>query len=171
MSYLTVPLSSPHKKEKFSCGKPLLDSYLHKQAKQDIKRRLSACFVLPDDENNVKGYYTLSSASVERKLLPGEIIKKLPPSYYNLPVILLGRLAISINCQGQGLGEIILLDALKRAYNTSKQVGSMAVIVDTLDEQTVKFYQKYDFVRLPDSGKMFLPMETVAKLFDEEEDK
>jgi len=165
MSYITVPLSSSHNKEKFSCGKPLLDSYLHKQAKQDVKRRLSACFILPDG-NNVKGYYTLSSTSVERKLLPEEIIKKLSPSYSDLPAILMGRLAISKEYQGQGLGEMALLDALKRTYTSSKEVGAMAVIVDPLDEEAVNFYKEYDFILLPDSGKMFLPMATIAELFE-----
>jgi len=164
MSYITVPLNNSHNKEKFNCGKPLLDSYLHKQAKQDKKRRLSACFILPGG-NEVKGYYTLSSTSIERKLLPGEIIKKLPPAYNDLPAILLGRLAVSKEYQGQGLGEMILLDALKRGYDFSKQVGSMAVIVDPLDEEAVKFYEKYDFILLPDSRKMFLPMATIARLF------
>ena len=164
MSYITVPLDSSHNKENFDCGKPLLDDYLHKQAKQDVKRRLSACFVLPD-ENEIKGYYTLSTASVERRLLPQEIIKKLPPSYNDLPTILLGRLAVSKSYQGQGLGEMMLMDALKRSYFISGQVGSMAVIVDPLDEEAVKFYEKYDFILLPDSGKMFLPMATIAQLF------
>jgi GNAT superfamily N-acetyltransferase len=166
MSFITVPLENSHNKEKFSCGKPLLDNYLHKQAKQDVKKRLSACFILSDGVE-IKGYYTLSTASVERKLLPEEIIKKLPPSYNDLPAILLGRLAISANYQGQGLGEIILMDALKRSYLTSKQVGSMAVIVDPLDEEAIKFYEKYDFILLADSGKMFLPMATIAELFVE----
>lgn len=164
MSYITVPLSSSHNKEKFTCGKPLLDNYLHTQAKQDVKRKLSTCFVLPDG-NEIKGYYTLSTASIERKLLPDEIIKKLPPSYHDLPTILLGRLAISKNYQGQRLGEMILLDALKRSYAASKEVGSMAVIVDPLDEEAVRFYKKYDFILLPDSGKMFLPMATIEQLF------
>src|SRR5437764_10736085 len=109
MNYITVPLSSGHKKDKFFCGKPLLDNYIHNQASQDIRRKLSACFILPDEENNVKGYYTLSSASIEKKLLPEGLLKKLPPSYVDLPVILLGRLAINKNYQGHGLGEIILL--------------------------------------------------------------
>ena len=164
MSFITVPLDSSHNKENFSCGKPMLDAYLQKQAKQDVKRRLSACFVLPD-ENEIKGYYTLSTASVERRLLPQEIIKKLPPSYNDLPTILLGRLAVSKSYQGQGLGEMMLMDALKRSYFISGQVGSMAVIVDPLDEEAVKFYEKYDFILLPDSGKMFLPMATIAQLF------
>ncbi|HWB94786.1 MAG TPA: GNAT family N-acetyltransferase [Puia sp.] len=166
MSFLTVPSDSSHKKENFNCGKLLLDAYLHKQAKQDVKRRLSACFILPDG-NDIKGYYTLSTASVERRLLPQEIIKKLPPSYSDLPAILLGRLAVNKSYQGQGLGELILMDALKRSYLTSMQVGSMAVIVDPLDKEAVKFYEKYDFISLPDSGKMFLPMATLASLFQE----
>lgn len=168
MAFLTVLLSSSHKKESFNCGKALLDNYLHKQAKQDVKRMLSACFVLSDDENNIKGYYTLSSSSVERNLLPEEIVKKLPPSYLDLPVILLGRLAISQNYQGQGIGETLLIDALKRSYSVSKEVGSMAVIVDPLDKDAVRFYEKYEFIALPDSAKMFLPMATVAKLFSGE---
>ena len=69
MSYLTVPLHPSHNKKLFSCGKPLLDTYLHTQAKQDVNRKLSACFVLTNDENNsVKGYYTLSSAQLYRGL-------------------------------------------------------------------------------------------------------
>ena len=164
MSFITVPLDSAHKKENFNCGKGLLDAYLHKQAKQDVKRRLSACFILPD-ENEIKGYYTLSTAAVDRRLLPQEIIKKLPPSCSDLPAILLGRLAVSKNYQGRGLGEFMLMDALKRSYFISMQVGSMAVIVDPLDEEAVKFYEKYDFISLPDSGKMFLPMATIATLF------
>lgn len=166
MSFITIPLDSSHKKENFNCGKLLLDSYLHKQAKQDVKRRISACFILPDG-NEIKGYYTLSTASVERRLLPQEIIKKLPPSYSDLPAILLGRLAVSTSYRGQGLGEMILMDALKRSYFTSMQVGSIAVIVDPLDEDAVKFYERYDFISLPDSGKMFLPMATIATLFPE----
>jgi GNAT superfamily N-acetyltransferase len=167
MSFITVPLNPSHKRENFNCGKPLLDSYLHKQAKQDVKRMLSACFILPN-ANEIKGYYTLSTAFVERRLLPQEIIKKLPPSYSDLQAILLGRLAVSKNYQGQGLGEMILMDALKRSYFTSMQVGSMTVIVDPLDEEAIKFYERYDFTLLPDSGKMFLPMATIAQLFFEE---
>lgn len=164
MGYLAVPLANAHEKEKFSCGKLLLDVYLHKQAKQDVKRRLSACFVLPE-HNTIKGYYTLSTSSIEQAKLPSDIIKRLPPSYTDLPVTLLGRLAVSTDFQGQGLGETLLMDALKRSYFASLQVGSMAVIVDPIDDQAEKFYEKYDFIKLPDSGKMFLPMATIAQMF------
>ena len=166
MSYLTVVLNSSHKKKDFSCGKRLLDDYLQMQAKQDVKRRLSACFILEDIDSTVKGYYTLSSTSIQKELLPDNIIKKLPPNYQNLPATLLGRLAIDNSYKGQKLGELILMDALKRSYDTSLgSVGSMAVIVDPIDDGAIEFYKKYGFILLPDSGKMFISMETISALF------
>jgi len=166
MSYQTVPLNSLHNKKSFQCGNTILDNYLHTQAKQDTLRKLSVCFILEGEDNAVKGYYTLSSASVPRALLPEKIIKKLPPSYYNLPATLLGRLAIDSLFKGQGLGELLLIDALKRSYNTSiSSIGSMAIIVDPIDENAIKFYKKYGFINLPDSGKMFIPMDMISTLF------
>ena len=166
MSYLTNLLNATHKKEHFQCGNERLDQYLHTQAKQDSKRKLAVCFVLADEDDKVKGYYTLSSASIPQDLLPDELKKKLPPSYHQLPVTLLGRLAVDKSYKVQGLGELLLLDALKRSYDTAvSSVGSMAVIVDPIDEQAVNFYKKYGFILLPDSGKMFIPMATIAELF------
>jgi len=165
VNYLTVPLHSSHKKESFSCGKPLLDNYLHTQAKQDVRRKLSACFILLDDENYVKGYYTLSSAVIQRELLPEEIRGKLPPSYVDLPTTLLGRLAVDDKHRGQRNGELLLMDALQRSLDVSTQIGSMAVIVDPIDQDAVSFYQKFGFISLPDSGKMFLSMTSVVELF------
>lgn len=166
MNYQTVPLQNHHKKKDFYCGKALLDNYLHTQAKQDVKRKLSACFVIEDETNNVKGYYTLSNTAIKRDILPAAIKDKMPPSYLDLPATLLGRLAITSAHKGKGLGGVILLDALKRSYDVSvASIGSMAVIVDPIDEDAVRFYLKYGFIVLGDSNKMFLPMETVAILF------
>ena len=166
MTFITVALNAGHRKDAFVCGKPMLDNYIQRQARQDIKRMLSACFVLEAENGFIKGYYTLSSASVASELLPEELKKRLPPSYTDLPVILLGRLAISAEYQRQGLGEVLLVDALKRSYYTSKTVGSIAVVVDPLDPDAVHFYQHYGFVSLHDSGRMFLSMGTIAQLFE-----
>lgn len=162
---ITAPLNASHKKGNFNCGKPLLDSYLHTHAKQDVKRKLAACFILADIEGNVKGYCTLSSAVIPRELLPEQIKRELPASYLDLPATLLGRLAIDTNYQGQRLGEFLLIDALKKSFESSDMVGSIAVIVDPIDEAAVKFYKKFGFILLPDSGKMFLPMATISELF------
>ncbi len=166
-SYLTNVLKSTHIKENFDCKKDLLNGYIHRQASQDVKRRISACFVLADEDKIIKGYYTLSSSSIQRDQLPLEIIKKLPGAYTDLPVTLMGRLALDKNSFGKGLGELLLLDALKRSYDASVfNVASMAVIVDPIDQEAISFYEKYGFILIPDSGKMFLTMNTISKLFD-----
>lgn len=167
MSYLTEPLNNAHNRNDFSCGKDLLDNYFWKQAKQDVTRKLSACFVIVDkDTGKVSGYYTLSSSSISNELIPESFKKKLPKSYLSIPVILLGRLAIDKIFQGKGVGKHLLIDSLKKCYDTSKSVGTFAVVVDPLDKEAQDFYEKYGFTMLPDSGKMFLPMKTINKLFE-----
>ena len=169
MEYITVPLDSFHNKKDFKCGKELLDNYIHYQANQDVKRNLSVCFIIAGEDNKVKGYYTLSNADIPRELLPDYIKRSLPKSYENLPATLLGRLAIDESIAGQGNGKLLLIDALKRSYFTSiHSIASIAVIVDTIDQDAINFYEKYDFMLLPDSGKMFLPMKTIAYLFNKE---
>lgn len=165
MKYLTVPLKASHKKQDFSCGKLLLDNYLHRQAKQDVKKFLSVCFILADTNNRVLGYYTLSNLAIPKLMVPAALLKQIPPSYTDLPVTLLGRLAVDQTETGKGIGGKLLIDALKRSYDTSSVIGSMAVIVDPLDKEAENFYAAYGFISLQDSGKMFLPMKTVAKLF------
>lgn len=166
MRRISEPLNSSHRKFDFLCGKELLDNYLHKQANQDVKRKLSACFVIKDAKTHfLKGYYTLSNGSVPLGHGPDGIRKKLPGSYKAIPTTLLARLAIDNRYQGQGLGKLILVDALKRSYELSKTIDSFAVIVDPLDQEAEKFYEKYGFIKLPDSGKMFLPMKTIGQLF------
>ncbi len=166
MRYLTEPLNTKHDRINFSCGKDLLDNYLWRQAKQDVKRKLSACFVLIDTEvDRISGYYTLSSNSISNELIPDSYRKNLPKSYSSIPTILLGRLAIDKEFQGKGIGKILLIDSLKRCSDTTDSIGAFAVIVDPIDEDAERFYNKYGFTKLPDSGKMFLPMKTIKELF------
>lgn len=166
--FLTESLSSKHDKTKFCCGKLLLDSYIQRQASQDVKRKLSACFVIANEFNSlIRGYYTLSNNSIPLNQVPEDFRKKLPKSYKSLPTTLLGRLAVDKNEQGKGTGKALLVDALKRSYLLTKDIGSYAVIVDPLDANAKSFYSKYGFIELPDSGKMFLPMKTINQLFEE----
>jgi len=166
MIYLTEPLNAKHDRNSFSCGKDLLDNYFWRQAKQDVKRKLSACFVLIDKETDkIYGYYTLSGNSISNELIPETFKKKLPRSYDSIPTILLGRLAIDKDFQGKGIGKLLLIDSLKRCFDTSDSIGVFAVIVDPLDLEAERFYDKYGFIKLPDSGKMFLPVKTINELF------
>lgn len=160
-------LNSEHYRKAFDCGVELLNSYLRNQASQDIKRKLCACFVMAERETNqIQGYYTLSNNGIPLSRFPEQIRKKLPGSYVSIPTTLLGRLAIDISCQRTGLGKILLIDALKRSYELSKEIGSFAVVVDPINNEAERFYEKYDFIKLPDSQKMFIVTRTLKELFD-----
>ena len=164
MELKIVNLEKKYDKSKFTCGYELLDNYIRKQAKQDVNRDLSACYVLTDENDIVKGYYTLSANSIKREEFSDDLVKKLPPSYSELPTILLGRLAIDESIKGNGYGEKILLDALNRSLTISESMGSIAVVVDPIDEKAQNFYSQYGFILLPTSGKMFLPMKTIKEM-------
>lgn len=162
MSLTIEKLSKDHQKSGFNCGNILLNNYIQKQAKQDINRDLSACYILNNlDDRRVLGYYTLSGNSINRNEFPSDLVQKMPPSYENLPTILLGRLAIDNEIKGKGYGEILLMDALKKCVDISDSLGVLAIIVDPIDQDAVLFYKKYGFILLPGSGKMFISIKTI----------
>jgi ribosomal protein S18 acetylase RimI-like enzyme len=142
----------------------LLDKYLQAQARQDMKKNLTAVYVLTTDGRTIAGYYTLSAYSVRLDQIPEEMAKKLT-RMPEVPATLLGRLARSSAFQSLGIGEILLTDALKRSLANSKHVASWAVIVDAKGPNTAAFYKKYGFVDIPATpNRLFLPMETIGQL-------
>lgn len=163
--FVIEPLGTKHDRAAFSCGNQQLDFYLHRQAGQDMKKRAAVPFVITPDHKTIAGFYTLSQYAVDLGELPEEVSKKLP-RYPMVPATLLGRLAVSLDFRGQGLGAKLLIDALNRAVQSSRQVASAAVVVDAKDSQAVAFYKKYGFIELPRiERRLFLPMATVAQLF------
>lgn len=156
-----------HDRRAFFCGESALDNYFHKQAFQDVKKKVAAVFVLVENLHveRVAGFYTLSSLSVRCSELPAETTKKLP-KYPDLPATLLGRLAVSDKHRGRGLGSFLLVDALKRSFDQTQQIASVAVIVDAKNEAALSFYRKFDFVPFPNHpNRLFLMMGTIQKLF------
>jgi GNAT superfamily N-acetyltransferase len=164
--YRIQAFSGAHQRKQFSCGNAALDAYLHQQAEQDAKRHVAAPFMLTATPSNaVLGYYTLSSSMVDLLDLEPALAKKLP-RYPNLPVILLGRLAVDAQHKGKGLGEFLLLDALQRCARSD--IAAMAVIVDAKDENAKLFYQHFDFIDLQTQPmRLYLPMTTIKKLFSD----
>ena len=150
----------------FCCGKDSLDNYIRKQASQDLKRRISTVFVLIDEpELNILAYYTLSAYTVDITALDEALAKRLP-RYPQLPATLLGRLAVDNKQKGKRFGELMLIDALKKALNVSAQVASLTVVVEAVDEVALNFYLKYGFQQFrQDSLKLYLPMKSVEELF------
>ncbi len=163
-----INLQKQHNRSDFDSKTPLLDEYIRKQASQDVRKDLSACYVLTDNVDRVIAYYTLSGNTIPQEGIPNDLLKKLklPPSYTDLPAVLLGRLAVDQKHKGKRYGELLLMDALQRCLILSSQLGTLAVIVDPIDGESKSFYQKYGFLSLKDSEKMFIPMITIKELFN-----
>jgi predicted N-acetyltransferase YhbS len=152
-----------HRREEFACESPELTAFLQTRARKEAKSRTSACFVLVPvaDPGQIAGYYTLSATTLELEKLPVELTRKLP-RYPRLPATLLGRLARALAFKGQGIGDLLMVDALKRAYENSSVIGSVAVVVDPKDDHAAKFYGTFGFKPL-DGRQMFLPMKAVPE--------
>lgn len=157
-------LSRRHDRRQFDCGQAMLNDWLQVLAGQFDRRNLARTFVATRAESaRVLGYYALSSHRVVYDALPDEESRGLPK--LDIPVILLGRLAVDQSVQGQGLGAHLLLDALRRSLAISQEIGIRAVEVDAIDESARKFYLKYGFRPLMDDPHhLFLPMHVVRQL-------
>jgi len=160
------PLSKVHDRTSFTCGVENLDTYLKTQASQDVRRKANAVFVLTalSSPRVVVGYFTLCAYGLAPGIVPDEARRHLP-RYPLVSATLLGRLAVHVSHHGQGLGGVLLAEALRKAYDNADVVGSSMVVVDALDEKAAAFYSAHGFVRLPESSRLVLPMKTVAKLF------
>ena len=158
------PLGSHHDRTNFSCGEPALDAYLQRQASQDIRRRVAQVFVaLGDAPGKIAGYYTLSAVSFEKDELPLSLSKRLP--HYPVPAAVLGRLAVDGGQQGRGLGEMLLLDAIRRVVRASSMLAVYAIIVDAKNDGAQAFYQRYGFQSFASAPRrLFLSLETIEKL-------
>ena len=163
--YLIQPLGAHHDRSVFSCGVEPLDGYFRDRAGQDLRRNISTPFVLVHRATQaVSGFYTLANTAIALCELPPDVAQKLP-KYPFVPATLLGRLAVDVKHQGKGLGEFILLDALRRSRAASEQVASFAVVVDAKDEPAAAFYRKYGFCVFPSTnGRLFQPMTTIGQL-------
>jgi GNAT superfamily N-acetyltransferase len=164
LAYTFEPLGD-HDRTTFFCGIPELDNYLLHQASQEARRKVAAPFVMVDNARRVVGYYTLSAYAIRLAELPPELAKKLP-KYPLLPAILLGRLAVSKVHQGQKLGQVLLMDALHRSWQNTKEVASIGVVAEAIDDTARKFYLHHEFVPLLEHPrKLFIAMKTIQKLF------
>ncbi len=157
-------LSDSLDRTSFDCGVPKFNDWIRLRAGQFERRDLSRTYVATRANAIVCcGYYALSSHHVSYDALPNDAAKGLP--MIDLPVVLLGRLAVCQSCQGQGLGETLLVDAMRRVVQIAGKIGIRALEVDAIDESATRFYLKYGFRSLNDDKRhLFLPMHEIRKL-------
>lgn len=160
------PLAN-HDRIGFVSGSDVLDRYLREQVSQDVKRRITTCFVAVSvDSGEVAGFYTLTATSVALSALAPEVSKKLP-RYPVVPAALLGRLAVAKTYQGQGLGGVLLANALLRVARA--ELGIFALLVDAKDEAAQRFYEHHGFTLLPETERrLCLPVALALRQFSKE---
>lgn len=143
-AYRIVSLGEEHDRTAFTCGVEALDRYFHTQVTQDMRRRVTACYIAVDETvSKIAGFYRLAASGVLLADLPPPITKRLP-RYPSVPVARLGRLAVDQAYRGQKLGGALLWDSIARAMRS--EVAVFGMIVDAKDEQAEAFYLHYGFV-------------------------
>lgn len=152
-----------HNCKSFNCGVSALNLYLQRFANQDQKRSLTRIYVL-EEKKRIIGYYSISAHSVMRDNLPNNINLA---SYKDLPFLLLGRLAVDINYQGQGYGDTLMYHAFKITLNIAKDIGILGIVVDAKNSNAISFYEGFGFIKLQKiQNRLVLPLSTIAKLVE-----
>jgi GNAT superfamily N-acetyltransferase len=155
-------LGRHHNRAGFDCGVLALNEYLQKYARQNHQSGGAKTFVAvgADKSDIVLGYYTISPGAIEYAKIPATVAKKL--ARYEVPVFRLGRLAVSLTMQSQGLGGDLLLAAGERALRVAQEVGGVALAIDAKDVRAAAWYQRFGALPLLDDPlKLVLPLDTI----------
>ena len=161
-------LQDQHDTEGFTCGVDALDPWLKRIPRQHISKGVSRTFVAVDSANTttrvpILGYYSLTVAEIDTDKLPKDVAKKLRR---RVPLVLIGRLANSLAARGQGIGALLLTDALRRIVEVSNNVGVTLILVDAKDEAAANFYRHFGFISLPDTPhRLALTVATAQRVF------
>ena len=141
------PIRGDHDLAAFHCGEPSLNDWLRKHALRNEATGASRTYVLhPADSLAVVGFYSLATGAVIRAGAPGGIRRNMPDP---IPVMVLGRLAVARECQGQGLGRALVRDAILRTLQAAAIAGIRALLVHALSPQASEFYQSCGFEPAP----------------------
>lgn len=139
------PPGAQHLLEGFDCGKPALNDWLLRHARQAQDSGSAKTFVVADDER-VAGYFGLTVGKVDTLEAPGRIRKGM--GQYPVPVVILARLAVSRGDQGRGIGAGMLQDTIRRTFPIAEQAGIRAMLTHPIDE-AAKFYGRFGFIASP----------------------
>ena len=160
---LIEPLSREHDRKAFDCGDEEVTLFLREKVLQDQERDLSRTMVLVNpkvSKATIIGYHTLVMTQVRQEDIPNDH----PRIKRGIPVILLRQLGIDVKFQGQGLGDLLLMDVQARVDEISQKVGIRALMLDARNERLAVWYEKHDFTRFPNSLRMFKSIQAIRRL-------
>ncbi len=159
-------LDKSHNRNSFDCGNEALNKFLKQTARQHIQKGISRTFVLVDTDKAeiIMSFFTLTLCEVRVEKLPSNFAKKYPSK---VPGVKLARLAVNELYQRQGIGEIMMIEAMQRALIVAENAGGIGLFVDAKDEAAKTYYSRYGFVSLEDAFlEMFLPLSTIMQMFE-----
>jgi GNAT superfamily N-acetyltransferase len=137
------PLAAHHRLDQFDCGRSELNLYLQKRALPSQKEGFARTYVIAGSDDAVVGYHAIASGMISRGQAPRSVGGHGAPS--DIPVILLARLAVDLKHQGHGLGAELLKHAFHVSVAAASRIGVRAMLVHAIDEDAVRFYQRYGF--------------------------
>lgn len=140
------PLEARHQLEGFDCGKPQLNDWLIRHARQAQGTGSAKTFVVCEDAH-VAGYFSLTVGQVDVVEAPDRIRKGM--EQYPLPVVILARLAVASQDQGRGIGFGMLKDAIHRTLLIAEHAGIRAMLPHPIDQDAARFYTRFGFVPSP----------------------
>lgn len=155
-------LRGDHRIEGFQCGKSALDVWLVRSALHADRAGTSRTFVWIDENGDVTAYFAVTPHLVRREDTPPGLARGAPST---IPSILLAKLALVKHLHGQGLGGALLADALTTALGGVLQVGGRLIVVDAIDDEAHRFYEKHGFSPMPGSppGRLALKASDAAR--------
>lgn len=140
------PLDADHRIDAFDCGKPALDTWLSRHARQAQASGSAKTFIVCDGDQ-VAGYYSLTVGQVDAVDAPPRVSKGM--GRYPIPVVILARLAVDTRYQGRGIGAAMLRDAIRRTLAIAEQAGIRALLTRPIDDEATCFYQRFGFMPSP----------------------
>ena len=165
MLLIIEAITKKHNRKSFDCRVPELNQFLQHQARQKSDKHIAKTYIVcrGASPTDILGYYTLTGYSV---ITPPDHkdYKKYP---HPLSAVKLARLAVDQSQQGQGLGEILLIDAIHRTVAVAEQISTIGLFVDPMTPAVVPFYQQYGFLPVdPTRLEMWLPIKTCQDLLN-----
>nr|WP_305888613.1 GNAT family N-acetyltransferase [Methylomonas sp. SURF-2] len=136
-----------HHLELFDCGKPALNEWLVRHARQAQGSGSAKTFVITGDTQRVIGYFSLTVGQIDTLDAPERIRKGM--GQYPIPVAILARLAVSKDHQGRGIGIGLLQDAIRRSLLIAEQAGIRAMLTHPIDDEAARFYRRFGFIASP----------------------
>lgn len=165
MTFRIEPLADHHHLDDFQSGHRALDEWLRLYARHATGQGTRTYLLIDAATQEVAGYFAIAPHLVERDDLPGKVGRGAP---LRIPAILLAKLALGQPHHGRGLGAELLLGALRTVLGAARRAGGKLVIVDAVDEEAARFYERHDFVPLPgDARRLVLKLSTVAAALNE----